>query len=101
TCALPIFPLTELAVRGREHDDRTPDAAGVDLECDVERVTVVAVAVGVVGRGAPIPAEVMGVELHRAFHQSAAVLPIAGTSDQHTEKSRRASIQRVERDGAL
>src|SRR4030088_97468 len=65
---------------------RTPVAGEIGFEHEIQCVRVIALAVGVVEIGVPVPTWMVGIELLGALRQGHASLPVARISYQLAEK---------------
>src|SRR6478752_1456540 len=89
---------SELPVDGGQSGLHTPVAGQITLEQKIECTAVVALAVGIVKIGIPIPAGMVRIQLLGALGQSHAALPVARIGQQLTQKSDGVAVHRIECD---
>src|SRR4029077_7279622 len=95
------LPFAELPVRRGEREMRAPEAGHVDLEGDVQRTAVVALAVSIEEECKHIPAGMVRIEPYGPFRQSVAPLPIAGISNLKTQIGSRKPVNGIKRNGVF
>lgn len=100
-CLFGSLAHTLLPAHGRSHCVSKEISRHIHSESEVKRASVVALAIRAIGVGKPVPPGMLRVELHREFHECAAVVPVTRIGDQAAHKGSRGRVHAIQCDCPL
>jgi len=100
-CLFGSLAHTLLPAHGRSHCVSKEISRHIHSESEVKSASVVALAIRAIGVGKPVPPGMLRVELHREFHECAAVVPVTRIGDQAAHKGSRGRVHAIQCDCPL